>query len=106
MDTNISDNKKINAIIYLNYLNAFMFITAYVLTTILPIFNVEVLELIVFLMDVLLPWCVYFTYLLLLISFVGLIYAIKKDEDDTVKSILVICLLIQPLFSFLFGFKL
>ncbi len=98
-------DNKIKNLIYINYINVFLYVVSYSITTILPLIDLYAFEGIVLAMNILLAWAIWFTSILLIANAIGLAYAIKNEEDDNVKSALVICLLIQPIFTFFFAFQ-
>ncbi len=101
----MSIDKKIKNLIYINYINVFLYVISYSITAILPLIDLYAFEGLVFAMGIVLAWAVWFTNVLLIANAIGLAYAIKKEEEDTVKSALVICLLIQPIFTLFFSFQ-
>ncbi len=98
-------DNKIKNLIYINYINVFLYVVSYSITAILPLIDLYAFEGLVFAMSIVLAWAVWFTNILLIANAIGLAFAIKKGEDETVKSALVICLLIQPIFTFFFAFQ-
>ncbi len=100
---NLTDNKKISNVVYINYLNSILFLMSSIAYIITLFTDFQGLENILIYIAVLISITAYFSLIMIVVNFSALTYSLIKGEDDLIKSVLTICLMIQPTILFIFS---